>query len=126
MSGISNDVRELEASGEQSARDALDYFVSRVRRNIGGLSAELGGLDCLVLTGGIGENAVNIRRKILENMEWFGIQIDFDANARNERIISEKGSPTVVMILKTDEERMIAAHTAELLDLKKPLVPPLQ
>jgi acetate kinase len=125
MSGISNDVRELEVSGEQSARDALDYFVSRVRRNIGGLSAELGGLDCLVLTGGIGENAVEIRRKILENMEWFGIQIDFDANARNERIISEKGSPTVVLILKTDEERMIAAHTAELLDLKKPLVPPL-
>jgi acetate kinase len=56
-------------------------------------------------------------------MEWFGIQIDFDANARNERIISEKGSPTVALILKTDEERMIAAHTAELLDLKKPLVP---
>lgn len=126
MSGISNDVRELEASDAPSAREALDYFVSRVRRNIGGLSAELGGLDCLVLTGGIGENAVNIRRKILENMEWFGIQIDFDANARNERIISEKGSPTVVLILKTDEERMIAAHTAELLDLKKPLVPPLE
>jgi acetate kinase len=123
MSGISNDVRDLEASSEQSARDALDYFVSRVRRNIGGLSAELGGLDCLVLTGGIGENAVKLRKAILENMEWFGIQIDFDANARNERIISEKGSPTVVLILKTDEERMIAAHTAELLELKKPLVP---
>jgi acetate kinase len=123
MSGISNDVRDLEASNERSAKDALAYFVSRVRRNIGGLSAELGGLDCLVLTGGIGENAVNVRRAILENMEWFGIQIDFDANARNERVISEKGSPTVVLILKTDEERMIAAHTAELLKLKEPLVP---
>nr|WP_276556643.1 acetate/propionate family kinase [Rhodoblastus acidophilus] len=123
MSGISNDVRELEASNEQSAKDALDYFVSRVRRNLGGLCAELGGLDCLVLTGGIGENAANVRKAILENLEWFGIQIDFDANARNERIISEKGSPTVVLILKTDEERMIAAHTAELLNLKQPLVP---
>jgi acetate kinase len=123
MSGISNDVRDLEASSEQSARDALDYFVSRVRRNIGGLSAELGGLDCIVLTGGIGENAVDIRRKILENMEWFGLQIDFEANARNERVISEKGSPTVALILKTDEERMIAAHTAEMLKLKEPLVP---
>ncbi|MBB4200663.1 acetate kinase [Rhodoblastus sphagnicola] len=123
MSGISNDVRDLEASTEQSAKDALDYFVSRVRRNLGGLCAELGGLDCLVLTGGIGENAVNVRKAILQNLEWFGIQIDFAANARNERIISEKGSPTVVLILKTDEERMIAAHTAELLNLKEPLVP---
>ncbi|MCI4677247.1 acetate/propionate family kinase [Rhodoblastus acidophilus] len=123
MSGISNDMRDLEASTEQSAKDAIDYFVSRVRREIGGLSAVLGGLDCIVLTGGIGENAVNIRRAILKDMEWFGIQIDEDANARNERVISEKGSPTVALILKTDEERMIAAHTAELLGLKQPIVP---
>jgi acetate kinase len=123
MSGVSNDMRELEASTEQSARDAIDYFVSRIRREIGGLCAVLGGLDCIVLTGGIGENAVNIRKAILENMEWFGVQIDWDANARNERVISDKGSPTVALILKTDEERMIAAHTAELLGLKQPIVP---
>ncbi len=123
MSGISNDMRELEASGEQSAKDAIDYFVSRVRRDIGGLSAVLGGLDCIVLTGGIGENAASVRQAILEKMEWFGIQIDAEANARNERVISEKGSPTVALILKTDEERMIAAHTAELIGLKQPLVP---
>jgi acetate kinase len=125
MSGISNDMRDLEASSEPSARDAIDYFVSRVRREIGGLSAVLGGIDCLVLTGGIGENARTIRKAILENMEWFGIQIDFDANARSERVISEKGSPTVVLVLKTDEERMIAAHTAEILGLKEPIVPAL-
>ncbi len=123
MSGLSNDMRDLEASGEQSAKDAIAYFVSRVRREIGGLSAVLGGLDCIVMTGGIGENAVNVRKAILEKMEWFGIQIDWEANARNERVISEKGSPTVALILKTDEERMIAAHTAELLGLKQPLVP---
>jgi len=123
MSGVSNDMRELEASGEPSAKDAIDYFVSRVRREIGGLSAVLGGLDCIVLTGGVGENAVNVRKAILENMEWFGLQIDWEANARNERVISEKGSPTVALILKTDEERMIAAHTAELLGLKQPIVP---
>ncbi len=121
MSGVSNDIRDLEASDEPSARDAIDYFVSRVRREIGGLAAVLGGLDCIVLTGGIGENAVNIRRAILKDMEWFGVQIDEAANARNERVISEKGSPTVALILKTDEERMIAAHTAELLGLKEPL-----
>ena len=121
MSGISNDVRDLEASNQQSAKDAIDYFVSRVRREIGGLAAVLGGLDCIVLTGGIGENAVNIRHAILKDMEWFGVHIDQAANARNERVISDKGSPTVALILKTDEERMIAAHTAELLGLKQPL-----
>ncbi len=123
MSGLSNDLRDLEASSAQSAKDAIDYFVSRVRREIGGLCAVLGGLDCIVLTGGIGENAVRVRKAILENMEWFGLQIDMEANARNERIVSEKGSPVVALILKTDEERMIAAHTAELMGLKQPLVP---
>lgn len=123
LSGLSNDVRDLEAADTREAKEALAYFVAHVRRQIGGLSAVLGGIDCIVLTGGIGENAVNVRKAILENMEWFGVQIDWDANARNERIISEKGSPTVVLILKTDEERMIAAHTAELMGLKQPLVP---
>jgi acetate kinase len=122
MSGISNDIRVLEASNEQTAKDAIAYFVRRVRREIGGLCAMLGGLDCIVLTGGIGENAVNVRQAILQDMEWIGIQIDPEANARRDRIISEKGSPVVALILKTDEERMIAAHTAELLGLKQPLV----
>jgi len=125
MSGISHDMRELEASSEQSARDAIDYFVSRVRREIGGLAAVLGGLDCIVLTGGIGENAAHIRQAILEDMEWIGIEIDAASNAKGERVISGKGSPVVALVLKTDEERMIAAHTAELLGLKKPLVPAL-
>jgi acetate kinase len=123
MSGISHDMRVLEASSEQSAKDAIAYFVRRVRREIGGLCAMLGGLDCIVLTGGIGENAVNIRQAILQDMEWIGIQVDAEANARRERIISEKGSPVVALVLKTDEERMIAAHTSELLGLKQPLVP---
>lgn len=123
LSGLSNDVRDLEAADTKEAKEALAYFVAHVRRQIGGLSAVLGGIDCIVLTGGIGENAVNVRKAILENMEWFGVQIDWDANARNDRIISERGSPTVVMILKTDEERMIAAHTAELMGLKQPIVP---
>jgi acetate kinase len=123
MSGVSNDIRELEASSEQSAKDAIGYFVRRVRREIGGLCAMLGGLDCIVLTGGIGENAVNVRQSILQDMEWIGIQIDAEANARRDRIISERGSPVVALVLKTDEERMIAAHTAELLGLKQPLVP---
>jgi acetate kinase len=123
MSGISHDMRVLEASNEQSAKDAIAYFVRRVRREIGGLCAMLGGLDCIVFTGGIGENAMRVRQSILENMEWIGIQIDAEANAANQRVISEKGSPVVALVLKTDEERMIAAHTSELLGLKQPLVP---
>jgi acetate kinase len=126
MSGVSNDIRELEASTEQTAKDAVAYFVRRVRREIGGLCAMLGGLDCIVFTGGIGENAARVRHAIMENMEWVGIQIDAEANAANERVVSEKGSPVVALILKTDEERMIAAHTSELLGLKKPIVPPIQ
>jgi acetate kinase len=123
MSGISQDMRVLEASHEPAAKDAIDYFVLRVRREIGGLCATLGGLDCIVLTGGIGENAVNIRQSILQDMEWIGIKIDAKANADRERIISQKGSPVVALVLKTDEELMIAAHTAELLTLMPPLFP---
>ncbi len=117
MSGLSQDMRALEASSAPDAKDAIDYFVSRVRREIGGLSAVLGGLDAIVFTGGIGENAWRIRKAALEDMEWIGIHVDHEANAAGERTISAKGSPVVALILNTDEERMIAEHTAEILGL---------
>jgi acetate kinase len=115
MSGISNDMRELEASSSPFAKDAIDYFVSRVRRGIGGQAASLGGLDCLVFTGGIGENAWRIRYAALSGMDWIGIHIDPVANQRGDRVISKKNSPVTVLVMQTDEERMIAEHTAELL-----------
>ena len=112
MSGVSNDMRELEASAEPAAREAIDYFVSRVRREIGGLAATLGGLDALVFTGGIGEHAWRVREAALADLHWFGIEIDPQANAASAEIISAPNSKVVVYVVATDEERMIAEHTA--------------
>jgi acetate kinase len=117
MSGLTNDMRLLEKSNDKAAMDAIDYFVSRLRREIGGLAAALGGLDCLIFTGGIGENSWRIRDAATSDMEWMGIELDPIANGRGDRIISDEGSRVTVMVLETDEERMIAEHTAEILGL---------
>lgn len=117
MSGFSHDVRSLQASDSPRARDALAYFADRGRREIGGLAASLGGLDALVLTGGIGENATQVRAAMLSNMDWMGIEIDDEANQRNVMLISQPKSRVQVLVFKTDEERMLAEHAAELLAL---------
>ena len=117
MSGLSHDMRVLEASGSDGARDAIAYFVARLRREIGGLAATIGGLDAIVFTGGIGENAVIIREAALSNLAWMGVALDAAANARGAQVISAQDSPVTVFVLATDEERMIAEHTAELLEL---------
>lgn len=116
MSGLSNDVRELEASDLPAARDALDYFADRCRREIGGLAASIGGLDALVLTGGIGENAVNLRENLLHDMGWIGIQLDDMRNRNGEVVISQPDSPVTVLVLQTNEEHMLAEHALEVLD----------
>ncbi len=117
MSGLSSDMRALEDSSEPAAKDAIAYFVSRLKREIGGLAAALGGLDALVFTGGIGENAWRVRESAMSDMDWLGIRFDPVANARGERVISGPQSRVTVMVLPTDEERMIAGHTAEILGL---------
>lgn len=115
LSGESHDVRELERSGSEGARHALAYFAERGRRAIGGLAACVGGLDALVMTGGIGENAARVRSAMLTDMEWMGIAIDHQANLANAPVISLPSSRVRVMVLRTDEERMLAEHAAELL-----------
>jgi acetate kinase len=117
MSGLSHDVRELQNSDSPAARDALAYFADRGRREIGGLAASLGGLDALVLTGGIGENAATVRAAMLAGMDWMGIQIDPEANQHNATVISLPASRVTVVVFRTDEERMLAEHAAELVDL---------
>jgi acetate kinase len=117
VSGESHDVRALERSGSQAARDAIAYFVDRGRREIGGLAACLGGIDALVLTGGIGENAARVRTALLTDMEWMGITIDHAANQASATVISQPHSRVRVMVMKTDEERMLAEHAVELTDL---------
>lgn len=106
LSGISNDMRDLEASDDPAAKQAIDYFVFRIRREIGGMAAVLGGLDGLIFCGGIGENSPYVRRKVCKEMDWFGIEIDKLANAENAR---EIGTGKVrVLVIPTDEETVIA------------------
>ena len=117
ISGISSDMRDLEASGEPSARLAVDYFVYRAVKEIGALAAALGGIDGVVFTAGIGENSPEIRRRICESSAWLGIDLDAAANAGKRARISTASSKVGVWVIPTNEELMIARHTALLLGL---------
>jgi acetate kinase len=116
MSGLSHDMRILEASDAPEAAEAIDYFVFRLKRELGGLAAVLGGLDALVFCGGIGEHAWRVRERALEGMEWLGIELDATANRASAPIISSERSRARVFVIPTDEEAMIARHTLEVLD----------
>ncbi|MGX1305896.1 acetate kinase [Amorphus suaedae] len=116
LSGISNDVRDLLASDAPEAAGAIDYFVFRVRRELGAMAAVLRGLDAVVMTGGIGEHAASIRQRILHDEDWLGIAIDDARNAENALTISTDASPVKVYVIPTDEEAMIARQTAAILE----------
>jgi acetate kinase len=111
ISGISNDMRVLLESSEPGARLAVDYFVYRAAREIGGLAAVLGGIDGLVFTAGIGENSAEIRRRISDACSWLGIDLDQDANSQRGPRISRAGSRVSAWVIPTNEELMIARHT---------------
>ena len=115
LSGISNDVRELEASSDPDALFALDYFVYRVALHAGMLAAALGGLDAFVFTAGIGEHSVTLRTRIAEKLSWLGVALDPGANAAGETLISRRDSDVAVYVIPTDEELMIARHTRAVL-----------
>ena len=112
MWGISQDMRELEASDSPAARAAIDYFVARVRRELGGMAATVEGVEAIVFTGGIGEHSWRTRESVLTGMAWMGVHLDREANRANAQIISAKQSPVTVYVIPTDEERIIAEHTA--------------
>lgn len=116
LSGVSNDMRDLLASTDPRAAFAVDHFVHRCAISIGGLTAALGGLDALVFTAGIGENAPQVRARIAERLGWLGAELDAAANERNEMVISAPGSKLRLMVIPTDEELMIARQTLALLD----------
>jgi acetate kinase len=120
MSGLSQDMRELEASGKPAARDAIAYFVSRIRREIGGLAAALNGAEAIVFTAGIGEHSWKVREAALKDMEWMGVHFDAQANRANAQIISAEDSPTTVFVIPTNEELMIAEHTVATAGVEKP------
>ena len=115
LSGVSNDMRELQTSGDPRAAFAVDYFVYRVGLHAGMLVAALQGLDAFVFTAGIGENSATIRARIAEKLAWLGITLDPTANAANASKISGTDSRVPVFVIPTDEELMIAQHTLTLL-----------
>jgi acetate kinase len=111
LSGLSSDFRELLASQDSRARFAVEVFVYRVARGIGSLAAAVGGLDGIVFTAGVGENAAPIRAAICEASRWLGIDFDNDANTARRQRISAPQSRVAVHVIPTDENLMIARHT---------------
>jgi acetate kinase len=111
LSGVSNDVRELLKSSEPRAKLALDYFAFRIARELGALASVLGGLDGLVFTAGVGENAPSVRADVCRRAAWLGIALDAAANAAGGPRISAADSKVEVHVIATDEESMIAKHT---------------
>jgi acetate kinase len=111
-------MRELLGSSEPGARLAVDYFVYRAAKEIGALTAVLGGIDGLVFTAGIGENSAEIRRRICEASSWLGLAIDEKANTSGGPRISTRQSKVSVWVIPTNEELMIARHTGTLLGLR--------
>ncbi|WP_068311821.1 acetate/propionate family kinase [Polycladidibacter hongkongensis] len=117
LSEISQDMRELENSNDPKAKQALEYYDNRIKRELGGLVACMGGIDALIFTGGIGENSAKTRAGVCKGLEFLGIELDEAANDRraSEAItISASSSKVKVMAIPTNEEAMIAAQTREI------------
>jgi acetate kinase len=119
LSDISSDMRELLESGEPGAQLAIDYFVYRAAKEIGALAAVLRGIDGLVFTAGIGEHSAEIRKRICEASSWLGVELDPDLNERHGPRISTNRSRVSTWVIPTNEELMIARHTASLLGLRE-------
>lgn len=114
LSGLSNDMRALEASDAPGAQLAIEVFVYRLVREIGSLVAALGGLDALVFTAGIGEHSARIRQAVCDRLAWLGVSLDSRRNAApppGAVDLSASGAAVRVWRIPTDEERMIATHT---------------
>ena len=118
LSGLSSDMRTLEAAREPEAQEAIDYFTNRLRMEIGALAATLEGVDALVFTGGIGEHSSKIRADVVDGMAWLGMKLDERANYGHEQIISTTLAKTQVFVVPTNEEAMIADHTIETAGLR--------
>lgn len=119
VSGLSNDMRDLReaiAKGNSRARLAVDKFVWTIRKWIGGFVAELGGLDMLVFTGGIGENDIASRAEICMGLEVLGIVLDEERNnVRGEATISTPGSPVTVRVIPPAEDLIIVNHVLRMM-----------
>ncbi|MEN3373234.1 acetate/propionate family kinase [Dechloromonas sp. ZS-1] len=117
VSGISQDMRTLLASDKPEAHEAVELFCYRIVRELGSLVAAAGGIDALVFTGGIGEHAAEVRRRVCLQCEWLGIRLNPEANARHDNVISAGNSSVDVLVIPTNEEWMMAHHAQTLLAL---------
>jgi len=118
VSEISSDMRMLLASDDHRARLAIDLYVYRIRRELGSLAGALGGLDAVVFTAGIGENAPVIRERVCRDAGWLGLTLDERANSTGGTRISAPTSSVSAWVIPTDEELMIARHTRRVLEGK--------
>jgi acetate kinase len=118
VSGVSSDMRTLLASQNPQAKLAVDLFVYQIRRSLGSLAAALGGIDAVVFTAGIGENAPEIRSRVCRDAAWLGIEFDEAANAAGRQCISTASSRVAAYVIPTNEELMIARHTRRLLEAR--------
>lgn len=121
LSGVSNDVRDLQSSSDPRAEFALRYFAYRIGLYAGMLAASLEGLDAFVFTAGIGENSPSMRDRIAQRLVWLGAAIDPTANSTNSTLISRTDSRIPIYVIPTDEEAMIAKHTFALVANRLPL-----
>jgi len=115
LSGVSHDMRTLETSADPHAAQAIACFVARIRREIGAMTAAMGGIDALVFTGGIGENSTQIRAAVTADMEWLGVTIDPERNTNESFELSAQQSRVRVFRVPTDEETMIARYVVGLM-----------
>ena len=120
LSGISGDMRVLKASKAPAAAAAIDHLVYQIVKFAGAYAAVLGGVDALVFTAGIGENDAQLRAKVLAKLSWMGAKLDADANDRNGPRISTEDSKISVWVIPTNEELMIARHTAAMVGATVP------
>ena len=116
VSGVSSDMRGLLASDAPRARLAIDLYLYRIRRELGSLAAALGGLDAIVFTAGIGENAAAIRAAVIDDAQWLGVQLDTAANDAGATQLHSAASRVSVWRVPTNEELMIARHTRDVLN----------
>jgi acetate kinase len=121
VSSLTSDMKVLLEKERENpaAAEAISLFCYQAKKFLGAFTAILGGLDTLIFTGGIGQNAPSIRWRICQDMDFLGIQLDPDLNASNEAIISQKDQPVTVRVMQTDEELMIARHTLEVIRQQK-------
>jgi acetate kinase len=110
VSGVSADMRVLLASDRPSAAEAIDLFTFRVAREAAAMANTLGGLECLVFTGGIGEHSQDIRLQICNRLRWLGVTMDPSANDQAKQCIGAKTSEVDILIIPTSEETTIARH----------------